>query len=225
MRDYPFSSKSNIIIFSLLLIAFVLVCRDHFVHAKLSETIGRRDIETKIIDITNDPQEFIKQCQFDIPEEEKIVGVAIVSINGESYNINLTEQHTSWSISKYYIDNIQVKKACETNPLILTSGKGPGTLTSQLNEAVPAIWDSNTKISAKKVSKELGFDVTMMYKIAPHHSIQIPAGKTYELAGFLIYDHYNFDIYYSPIIGSDYHAGIGKALKPSSVCFVWYEKI
>lgn len=226
LRNKYFSSKSSIIIFSLLLLALALMCREFFIHTHLPETVVKRDVETKEVEMIANPEEYVKQCKFDIPEQAKVVGAAIVRLNENETvpsKTNRGDSQIPWGIPYYYVENIEISESCETEVPPRCSAMGPGTLTTYLNEGVPATWNSNTRIRADKVSKALGFDVTMTYEVSTSHTIHIPVDKTYELAAYLIYELYNFDVYYSPIIGSDYHAGSGQAQKPSGVCFVWYE--
>lgn len=168
--------------------------------------------------------EYVKQCQFDIPKGAEIVGVEIVHSDvNETIPFKTNRVRIQWGIPYYYVDNIEISESCGKDALRRSRAMGQGNFTSYLNEDIPAVWNSNTNIRANKVSKELGFDVTKSYQVSTSQTIHIPADKTYELAAFPIYTLYKFDVFYSPIIGTDVHAGTGQAHKPSGVCFVWYE--
>jgi len=214
-----FSVKSALIIVSFCVLALFCI---EMAGPKTAPILRAETYEV----MTDDPMEYVRQCRFDIPEQADIVGVKIVYFNyheSAPLDTNLEERIFPVGMPSYYVKNIEIGESCAKDPLQLSSAKGPGTLTSFFDEAIPARWHSDTKIRAEKISKDLGISVTKTYQLSTVHTVHFPEEKMYEIAAFPIYTLYKFDVYYSPFIGTDYRAGSGQAEIPSGVCFVWYQ--
>ena len=178
----------------------------------------------KVVEIT-DP-EVLKELEDSIPEQDgkKLVGVSVAYT--ETKNLSLSKNNsvvTPQLATGYYLKNIHTGEACGVSIIRQSTFKGPSTATLTVKENVSATWSSNTNISASTVSAGLGFSVTSSYEVSDTYQIKVPSGKTYTIVARPYYQTYNFDVWYDPIIGSDYKAGYGNASKPIGVCFYYYE--
>ncbi|WP_240371890.1 DUF6426 family protein [Anoxybacteroides rupiense] len=155
---------------------------------------------------------------------KKLVGVAVAYIQteNESFLKNNSIVTPQWA-SGYYLKNMSSGEACGTKIIRQSTFAGPATATLSVKEGVNASWSSNTNVSAEVVSTGLGFNVTKSYEVSDTYQIKVPSGKTYTIVARPYYQTYNFDVWYDPIIGSDYKAGYGNAFKPIGVCFYYYE--
>jgi len=96
------------------------------------------------------------------------------------------------------------------------------SLSLAVSEGVSAQWSASGGVSAGVVSGGVGFNVTATYTVTATGTVQVPAGKTYKLTAYPMYDVYVYDVYYNPAVGGEYYVGSGYAMKPISVCYAWY---
>jgi len=104
-----------------------------------------------------------------------------------------------------------------------SSAVGPGTLTMNVEERVPARWDAPPTTSAKIISAAVGFDVIGTYPVSVTRRTTIPDGKLRVVAAHPLYDVATFEVRYKPWFGAARPLGEGTAAKPAGVCFVVYE--
>lgn len=188
--------------------------------AKPSNVISSQN-GNKVVEIT-DPN-ILKELESSFPDADgkHLIGVTIAYTNTEStYSEN--DSLVGIQAVGYYLKNIKSGEVCGLNVIRQSTYKGPATATMTIKESISATWSSNTGISASTVSASLGFSVTKSFTVSDSYKVSVPKGKTYTIVARPIYMAYNFDVWYSPLIGKDYKAGTGSALKPIGVCFYHY---
>jgi hypothetical protein len=155
------------------------------------------------------------------PQNEKLVGFAISYTNFANAKSQFGAIKPKWG-SGYYIKNIASGEVCGIEVIRSSLYKGPAMATMTISEAIATQFVTGTGISAEVVSAKLGFNVTKTYTVSDTYSINVPKGKTYKIIAHPIFIAYNFEVWYDPLLGSDYQVGTGDVLKPIGVCFYYY---
>ena len=105
----------------------------------------------------------------------------------------------------------------------MVRGTGPGHLTLSYTRSVSNQWSASANVSAEVVSAGVGFNVTQSTTVQYSYSMDVPAGKTYEIDAHDVFRRTYFQVYYNPLIGSAYWVGSGWADRFIGVAYSWWE--
>lgn len=127
-----------------------------------------------------------------------------------------------WLFTRYYITNVNGPyKAWGTDCIAKFAGEfGPTTIHVSQSTSISNSFSAN--VGAKVVSAGLGFSVTASRTATLSGSLSIPSGKLGAVEVHPIYDAYNYDVVYKPLLGSPYKAGRGSALKAIGIFYLKY---
>jgi hypothetical protein len=101
--------------------------------------------------------------------------------------------------------------------------KGPATATMSFSNSIQTQFSTDTDISLEIVSLNIGFHISESYTVSDSYSVKVPKGKTYRIVANPIYSIFQFDVWYSPLIGPDFYEGIGTVMIPFGICFNYFE--
>ena len=213
-----------------LVVAFILNGSETF-EAKGSKRLDRTIPLNQVCNKTFLRNYILKQ----IPEGAKLVSVEwrIAYFNNSKdaskpLFANPLLPHNSfkfqWCFPRYYITNVNGPyEAWGTNCIAKFAGEfGPTTIHVSQSTSISNSFSADASVSAKVVSARVGFSVTASRTATLSGDLSIPSGKLGVIEVYPIYDAYNYDVMYNPLLGSPYKAGRGSARKAVGIFYLKY---
>lgn len=104
-------------------------------------------------------------------------------------------------------------EGCGTDVIGSSYYQGPSIAKMTISEGVSAQVSSSVSVDNQVVSAGVGFSVTSSFTVADEYTVDVPAGKNYNIKAYPILLLRNFEVWNDPFIGWDTLQGSGYASK------------